>query len=101
MMTPTFNVKAADDELSHGLHVLSSGLEAGGALLEDYALEHDKAGDDESQFHFHVSGLVKLFGTFATRLYRLHTDTRLAQSQEERKPTKRARKGKRQQKGGA
>jgi len=110
MTPPTVDIEAIDDELSAGLGGLSSGLEACGALLEDYAAEHDK-GDDLSAFHFRLAGLLKLFGSFATRLDNLHGDIRLAKwSREERrarpekaaqdadkKPAKRVRKNERRQ----
>jgi hypothetical protein len=75
MTPPISDIEAADDELSSGLGDLSSGLVTCGTLLDGYAKEHDKA-DDVSEFLFHLVGLVKLFGRFATRLDDLHCDIR-------------------------
>jgi len=87
MTPPTFDIEAADDELSCGLGDLSSGLEACGALLEDYAAEHDK-GDDLSVFHFQLAGLLKLFGSFATRLDDLHGSIRLTKWSRDERPSR-------------
>jgi hypothetical protein len=87
MTSPTVDIEAIDDALSAGLGDLSSGLEACGALLEDYAAEHDK-GDDLSVFHFQLAGLLKLFGSVATRLDDLHGSIRLRKWSRDERPSR-------------
>ncbi len=105
MKPSTFNVAAAEEELSNGLEKMTAGLDGFSDILEFYAVDHDKD-DERSQILFSVAGVAQLFAHLSAHLEDVYRRLRAARgsasksSRSASKP-KKATKSARPSKGGA